>query len=172
VDVVATIHDIHALISEKLKLADVYQATSYYNRRTKPFEFAENNLVWLSTANLLPCSQPCAKFRQRFIDPYAISLKISSHAYRLRLPESMHCHCFFHIFKLKQYHSPHCMPHNVPGRIDVPHDEFIMDAILEFSIAYSPDRSHRGPRLELLTHWVGYDTTHDSWEPYANLKHV
>jgi hypothetical protein len=44
-DVIAKIHDIHALITEQLKLADDYQAT-YHNRRTKQFElFAENDLV-------------------------------------------------------------------------------------------------------------------------------
>jgi hypothetical protein len=51
-DVIAKIHDIHALIIEQLQLADVYQ-TTYHKRRTKQFEFAENDLIWLSTANLL-----------------------------------------------------------------------------------------------------------------------
>jgi hypothetical protein len=67
-DVIAKMHDINALISEQFKLADVYQAT-YYNRRTKPFELAESDVVWLSTTNLLLCNQPCTKFRQRFIGP-------------------------------------------------------------------------------------------------------
>jgi hypothetical protein len=61
-DVIAKIHDIHTLISEQLKLADVYQAT-YCNHRSKPFGFAENDFVWLSTANLLLRNQPCTKFR-------------------------------------------------------------------------------------------------------------
>jgi hypothetical protein len=47
-----------------------------------------------------------------------------------------------------------------------------VDVILAFRIAHPPHRSHRGPRLEIVTHWDGYDTTHDSWEPYASLKHV
>jgi hypothetical protein len=71
---IAKIHDIHALISKQLKIADVYQAT-YYNRRTKPLEFAENDFVWLFTADLSLRNQPCTKLRQRFIGPYAVSAK-------------------------------------------------------------------------------------------------
>jgi hypothetical protein len=67
----------------------------------------------------------------------------------------------FHISNLKPCHSPHCPPGTVPARIDAPPYEFIVDAILDFRIAHSPDRSQRGPRLEFLTHWDGYDTTHD-----------
>jgi hypothetical protein len=60
-DVIAKIHDIHAIISEQLKLTDVFQAT-YHNCQTKPFDFVENDLVWLFTAHLLLRNQPCAKF--------------------------------------------------------------------------------------------------------------
>jgi hypothetical protein len=77
-DVIAKIHDIHALTSDHLKFANDYKAT-YYNRRTKPLKFVENDFVWLSTASLFPRNQPYTKFRQRFIGPYAISAKISSH---------------------------------------------------------------------------------------------
>jgi hypothetical protein len=59
-----------------------------------------------------------------------------------------------------------------PRRMDVLHDEFIVDTILDFRISHSVDRSHNGPCLEFLKHWDGYDTTHDSWKPYVNLKHV
>jgi hypothetical protein len=73
-DVTAKIYDVHALISEQLKVADVYEAT-YYNRRSKPFEFAENDFVRLSTTDLLLRNQPCTEIRQRFIGPYATSAK-------------------------------------------------------------------------------------------------
>jgi hypothetical protein len=89
----------------QLKLTDVYD-TTYLNRRTGHFEFSENDFVWLSTANLLLRNQECTKFRQRFNSPHAIFAKISSQAYRLRLPLSMQCHNVFHISKLKPYHSP------------------------------------------------------------------
>jgi hypothetical protein len=172
-DVIAKIHDIRALISEQLKLADVYHAT-YYNRRAKPFEIAESDFVWLSTGNVMLHNQPCTKFCQRFNCPYAISANISSHAYRLRLLQSMQCHNIFHISNLRTCHSPNCPLDIFPGRIDAPHDEFITDANLDFRIAHWPDPSQRGPRLEILTHWDGYNphSTHSSWEPFANLKHV
>jgi hypothetical protein len=121
--VIAKSHDIRALISEQLKLADVSQ-TTYHNRRTKPLELAENDFVWLSTTNLSLRNQPCAKFRERFIGPHAISARVSAQAYRLHLP-----------------------------RIYGPHYEFIVDSILDFRIVHSPDdRSHRGPRLDFLKH--------------------
>jgi hypothetical protein len=166
-DVIAKINDIHAFISEQqLKLADVYRATNYY-RRTKPFEFAEIDVALLSTANLLLRSQPCTKFRQRFIGPYAISAKNASHAYRPRLPKSTQCHNVFHISNLKPCHSPQCSLD-----IDAPHNELIVDAMSDFRITHSPDRSQRDPRLEFLVRKGGYDITHDSWEAFANLEHV
>jgi hypothetical protein len=59
---------------------------------------------------------------QRFIGTYVIFAKNMPQAYRLRLPQSMQCHIVIHISKLKQYHSPDCLPTVVPGNIDTPHD--------------------------------------------------
>jgi hypothetical protein len=85
----------------------------------------------------------------------------------------MQCYSvLFRIYNFKPRHSPHCPPYNIPGRIDAPHYEFIVNVFMDVRIAYSPDCSQRGPRLEFLTHWDGYDPTHDSWEPFANVEHV
>jgi hypothetical protein len=95
---------IHALIAEHLKLADIFETTFHNYRPSGPtqFEFAENDLVWVATANILQRNQPCSKLCELLIGPYAISARISSHAYRLRLPPSMQCYNVFYISKLKQ----------------------------------------------------------------------
>jgi hypothetical protein len=54
-DVVAKIHDTHALISEQLKLADVCH-TTYHNRLTKqPFNLQETTVFGSSILNVVYC---------------------------------------------------------------------------------------------------------------------
>jgi hypothetical protein len=112
------------------------------------------------------------KLWQRFIGTYTISAKISSQAYRLRLPLSMQCYNVFQISKLRPCLSPDCPPDTVPARMDAPQDKVIVDAILDFRIVSSSTRHRRGPSLKFLTHLEGCDATHDSWEPNAGLNHV
>jgi hypothetical protein len=111
------------------------------------------------TANLLLRNQPCAISCQRFIGPYAISAKIFSQAYRLRLSLSMQCHKIFHSLTLKPCHSPDCLREFiVPSRIDAPHDEFICGRYFGL-----PHRSTAGPRTPRtpprISHALGVYTT-------------
>eukprot|EP00873_Tetraselmis_striata_P022651 jgi/Tetstr1/442915/TSEL_030978.t1 len=138
------------LITEQLKLADEYQKV-YADRKTSPVEFAEGDKVWLSTEHLLILNQPARKFRQRYIGPYPVTAKISSQAYRLRLPPTFDCHNVFHISRLRQCVNPDAQPDTIPSSVDPPVDEFVVERVLDFSIERREDMFKRGLCLVFLS---------------------
>eukprot|EP00873_Tetraselmis_striata_P004799 jgi/Tetstr1/425063/TSEL_015527.t1 len=159
------------LITEQLKLADEYPQV-YADRKTSPVEFAEGDKVWLSTEHLLIRNQPARKFRQRYIGPYPVTAKISSQAYRLRLPPTFDCHNVFHISRLRQCVNSDAQPDTIPSSVEPPVDEFVVERVLDFSIERREDLFKRGLCLVFLVHWLNYDSSHDSWEPYSALRRV
>eukprot|EP00873_Tetraselmis_striata_P019903 jgi/Tetstr1/440167/TSEL_003052.t1 len=159
------------LITEQLKLADEYQKV-YADRKTSPIEFAEGDEVWLSTEHLLIRNQPARKFRQRYIGPYPVTAKISSQAYRLRLPPTFDCHNVLHISRLRQCANPDAQPDTIPSSVEPLVDEFVVECVLDFSIERREDLFKRGLNLVFLVRWLNYDSSHDSWEPYSALRRV
>eukprot|EP00873_Tetraselmis_striata_P045757 jgi/Tetstr1/466021/TSEL_010612.t1 len=149
------------LITEQLKLADEYQKV-YADRKTSHVEFAEGDKVWLSTEHLLIRNQPARKFRQRYIGPYPVTAKISSQAYRLRLPPTFDCHNVFHISRLRQCVNPDAQPDTIPSSVEPPVDELVVERVLDFSIERREDLYKRGRCLVFLVRWLNYDSSHDS----------
>eukprot|EP00873_Tetraselmis_striata_P042809 jgi/Tetstr1/463073/TSEL_008008.t1 len=121
------------MISEQLKLANEYQKV-YANRKTSHVEVAEVDKVWLSTEQLLIRNQPTRKFRRRYIGMYPITAKISSQAYRLRLPPTFDGHNVFHISRLRRCVNLDAHPDAVPSSAEPPVDEFVVERVLDFSI--------------------------------------
>ena len=170
---VQRIHDIHELISEQLKIADEYMKHDTKNRANSSADFKENQMVWLSTENLVLRNQPSKKFKQRFIGPYKIINKISSAAYELLLPESMACHNVFHISKLRPCNSSDAVPDLIPTATEPTREEYVVDSIVDHAIAQQSDGFYsRGPALVFKVRWAGYGPSADTWETYANLRRV
>ena len=101
INIAQRIRDIHDLIVEELKIADVYMKHDTANRSDPKIVFKEGERVWLSTEHLRLHNQPSKKFQQKYIGPYLITSKISDAAYELELPSTMQCHNVFHISKLR-----------------------------------------------------------------------
>eukprot|EP00873_Tetraselmis_striata_P025303 jgi/Tetstr1/445567/TSEL_033340.t1 len=117
--------------------------------------------------------KPARKFRQRYIGPYPVTAKISSQAYRLRLPPPFDCHNVFHISRLRQCANPDAQPDTIPSSVEPPVDEIVVERVLDFSIERREDMFKRGLCLVLfLVCWLNYDSSHDSWEPYSALRRV
>eukprot|EP00873_Tetraselmis_striata_P040654 jgi/Tetstr1/460918/TSEL_006071.t1 len=117
----------------------------------------EGDKVWLSTEHLLIRNQPARKFRQRYIGPYPVTAKISSQAYRLRLPSTFDCHNVFHISRLRHCVIPYAQPDTIPSSVEPPVDEFIVERVLGFSIERREDLFKRGLCLVFLVRWLNYD---------------
>eukprot|EP00873_Tetraselmis_striata_P013896 jgi/Tetstr1/434160/TSEL_002484.t1 len=152
------------LITEQLKLADEYQKV-YADRKTSPVEFAEGDKVWLSTEHLLIRNQPARKFRQRYIGPYPVTAKISSQAYRMRLPPTFDCHNVFHISRLRQCVNPDAQPDTIPSSVEPPVDEFVVERVLDFSIERREDLYKRGLCLVFLDDPAAREEREKSGEP-------
>eukprot|EP00873_Tetraselmis_striata_P039474 jgi/Tetstr1/459738/TSEL_005091.t1 len=144
------------------------QRAERVDRKTSPVEFAEGDKVWLSTEHLLVRNQPARTFRQRYIGPYPVTAKISSQAYRLRLPPTFGCHNVFHISRLRQCVNPDTQPDTIPSSVGPPVDEFVVERVLDFSIERREDMFKRGLWLVFLVRWLNYDSSHDIWEPYSS----
>ena len=69
----------------------------------KSLEFQDGDLVLLSTKHIRFRQCP-TKLQRRFVGPFEIIQKVSSAAYRLRLPENWSMHPVFHISLLKSWH--------------------------------------------------------------------
>eukprot|EP00873_Tetraselmis_striata_P038091 jgi/Tetstr1/458355/TSEL_044794.t1 len=116
--------------------------------------------------------KPARKLRQRYIGPYPVTAKISSQAYRLRLPPTFDCHNVFHISRLRQCVNPDAQPDTIPSSVEPYVDEFVVERVLDFSIERCEDMFKRGLCLVYLVRWLNYDSSHDSWEPYGVLRRV
>ena len=84
----------------------------------------------------------------------------------------MDCHPVFHVSRLRICHQPETTPDDIPGRVEPPADEFIVEDILNFKISDKPPGYQRGPALIFKVRWFGYDASHDSWAPYKALRRV
>lgn len=150
---------------------------TYYDTTHRQEEFKVGDRVYLSTkrhadygAVLYPSHGPASVFEPRYLGPFKIIRKISSHAYELELPKSFKIHPVIHI----RYLLKHSEATKYASRILVPEPEVIMD---DGSIEYEVEsilkhrvrKYGRGSRLEYLVHWKGYASHEDTWEPIANL---
>eukprot|EP00873_Tetraselmis_striata_P040350 jgi/Tetstr1/460614/TSEL_000539.t1 len=116
--------------------------------------------------------KPARKFRQRYIGPYPVTAKISSQAYRLRLPPTFDCRNVFHVSRLRRCVNPNAQPDTIPSSVEPPVDEFVVERVLDFSIERREDMFKRGLCLVFLVRWLNYDSSHDSWEQYSALRRV
>ena len=162
------IKDVHDLISEELKNADVYMKHDATHRSDTNINFEEGDRVWLSTKHLRLHNQPSKKFQQIYIGPYpTIISKISEAAFELDLPATMQCHNVFHINKLRPCTIEDVQPDYIPVAIEKERQVFIVEHIVEHEIASTRDGFYeRGPRLVFKVRWTGYDTSADTWQTY------
>ncbi|QRW25753.1 Retrotransposable element Tf2 protein [Rhizoctonia solani] len=120
--------------------------------------------VWLDAKNVQLCSNS-NKLDPKQIGPFKIIEKISSHAYHLKLPESLKIHNVFYVGLLSKLHKspsqplPDCPP---PKTIEG-EEEYKVEQIIDSK------RQHR--KWFYLIKWKGYGPEDNSWEPEELLEH-
>ncbi|GJR11146.1 putative reverse transcriptase domain-containing protein [Tanacetum coccineum] len=115
------------LIKEKFKAVRDRQK-SYAGNRRKPLEFevGDHVLLKVSPCKGVICFGKKGKLAPRYVEPFEILKRISSIAYRLRLPEELSSvHDTFHVSNLKKK----CL---ADANLHVPLDEIEADKTLRF----------------------------------------
>jgi hypothetical protein len=147
----------------------------YADKKRAPHQFQTGDKVWLSTKNI-KFQKGKKKLHPKFIGPFTIEAMIGSdpttaNAAKLTLPSSYKIHPVFHVSLLKPYKegsSTETRLNPLPDIVDgIPY--YTVEKVLAHRWKKTKGRKGRGT-LEFLIKWLGYDTTHNSWEPKKNLE--
>ncbi|QRW19748.1 Transposon Tf2-7 polyprotein [Rhizoctonia solani] len=105
------------------------------------------------------------KLDPKHLGPFEITEKISSHAYWLKLPETLKIHNVFCVGLLSKLHKSPSKP--LPDR---PPPETI-EGEEEYKVEQIIDSKRQQGKWFYLIKWKGYGTEDNSWEPEELLEH-
>jgi len=171
--VATDIKELHLYLRDQISCAlKQYEVHSAARRLPIP-PFKVGDTVWLDARNIRT-TRPSKKLDHRFLGPFPIVEKVSSHAFRLGLSLALsRIHPVFHVSLLQSTSSS-----EIPNRaIDPPppielgdSDEWEVHRILDSRV----DRRRKGSGLLYLVEWRGFDNTPDatSWEPPEHLANA
>jgi transposase InsO family protein len=144
------------------KVWDEVRASMELHRQIPPEEtkeFCVGDRVYLATANI-KTRRPTKKLDDKRIGPFTITEKVSSHAYRLKLPKSLRIHDVFHANLLTaekrdtEFHWRQITPPPVVSENG--EEEYEIERILSWR------RTRAG--LWYLVRWKGYGLEEDTFE--------
>jgi hypothetical protein len=141
---------------------------AYADKRRQPHEFKAGMKVMLSARNI-KFKKGVKKLHNVYLGPFKISEMIGQNAARLKLPPAYaRLHPVFHVSLLKEW-KPGIHPEQAPPEPEIKDGEpwYEVEAILA-------ERSRRTSKRKVikqyLIKWLGYDSSHNSWEPESNLN--
>ena len=153
---------------------------SDYDSKRRYDEFRVGDTVYMSSQRLRDGtmiqwgskSQDMAdKFQPKYLGPFKILSKISSHAYKLDLPSSFKIHPVIHIrYLAREKTSEKFLKRNEgirPPPIivnEVP--QFLVDKIVKKRIR----KFGKGFQTQYLVQWQGYPPEENTWEPISSFQ--
>ncbi|QRW24722.1 Retrotransposable element Tf2 protein [Rhizoctonia solani] len=102
---------------------------------------------------------------EKRLGPFEVTKKISSHAYRLKLPESLKIHDVFYVGLLSKSHESPNQPF-----LERPPPETIRGEE-EYKVEQIIDSKRQQGKWFYLIKWKGYGPEDNSWEPEDLLEH-
>ena len=122
-------------------------------------------MVWLDWRNI-KTKRPMKKLDHKRHGPFEVTKKVSTHAYRLKLPSSLKgIHDIFHVSLLEKVAEEFFLQRRpdllLPIEVDGEH-EYEVSAIL--------DSRRRKGKVQYLVRWEGYGPEDDTWEPVEMLE--
>ncbi|KAF8750946.1 hypothetical protein RHS01_09004 [Rhizoctonia solani] len=127
-------------------------------------EYSIGKRVWLDGRNV-ELRTNSNKLDPKQLGPFKVIEKISSHAYRLELPESLKIHNVFYVGLLSRSHKSPSQP--FPER---PPPETI-EGEEEYEVEQIIDSKQQKGKWFYLIKWKGYGPEDNSWEPEELLDH-
>ncbi len=164
---VTNLDDLHNFLQYAIENAAERSAVHYNRKRQPTPTYRVGQKVWLSAVNIETKRKKSTintetknrdKLEHRFLGPYKVIEKISSHAYRLELPKTIKgIHNVFNVQLLEPYY-----PNTLPGRHQPPPPPVEVDGEEEWEIEQILDswldRRYKEPRRYLVK-WLGYEDT-------------
>ncbi|MBW0575182.1 hypothetical protein O181_114897 [Austropuccinia psidii MF-1] len=126
-------------------------------------------MVWLSSKNIKP-TRPTKKLSERWLGPFPILKKFSTHSYHLKLPSQWKSiNPVFHISLLQPVKTS-----IIPNRNQEPSPPIIIEEEVEWEVSQILDSKLNRGKLWYLVEWKGFsqDSERSTWEPTENLKNV
>ncbi|QRW26650.1 Retrotransposable element Tf2 protein [Rhizoctonia solani] len=127
-------------------------------------EYSIGKKVWLDGKNI-ELRTNSNKLDPKRLGPFKVTEKISSHAYRLELPETLKIHNVFYVGLLSKAHESPSQP--FPSR---PPPETI-EGEEEYKVEQIIDSKRQRGKWFYLIKWKGYGPEDNSWEPEELLEH-
>ncbi|KAF8748302.1 hypothetical protein RHS01_10955, partial [Rhizoctonia solani] len=127
-------------------------------------EYSIGKKVWLDGKNV-ELRTNSNKLDPRRLGPFEILEKISSHAYCLKLPETLKIHDVFYVGLLSKVHEnpSQPFPERPPPETIEGEEEYEVEQIID-------SKRQRGKWFYLIK-WKGYGPEDNSWEPEELLEH-
>ncbi|QRW21787.1 Retrotransposable element Tf2 protein [Rhizoctonia solani] len=127
-------------------------------------EYSIGKKVWLDGKNV-ELRTNSNKLDPKRLGPFEILEKISSHAYRLKLPKTLKIHNVFYVGLLSKVHKSPSQPF-----LEQPPPETI-EGEEEYKVEQIIDSKRQQGKWFYLIKWKGYGPEDNSWEPKELLEH-
>ncbi|MBW0578625.1 hypothetical protein O181_118340, partial [Austropuccinia psidii MF-1] len=135
--------------------------------RASPPILNPGDMVWLSSKNI-KSTRPTKKLSERWLGPFPILKKVSTHAYHLKLPSQWKSiHPVFHISPLEPVKTS-----TIPNPHQEPPPPVTIEEGEEWEVSQVLDSKLKRRNLWYLVEWKGFsqDPERSTWEPAKNLK--
>jgi hypothetical protein len=160
-------HDLRDTLEQVKKLYKAAQdrQKAYADTKRQDHTFQDGAQVLFSTKNL-KVKEGVRKLQPRYIGPFTIVKMVGKNAAKLDFPSTYKIHPVVHVSLLKPYRSDGSFrplppaPESIGG-----HQYYKVERIL----SHRTRTSGRKTIHEYLIKWLGYDDTHNSWEPEKNI---
>ncbi|MBW0507700.1 hypothetical protein O181_047415 [Austropuccinia psidii MF-1] len=143
-----------------------FKRYAYKSKESLPV-FNPGDMVWLSSKNI-KSTRPTKKLSERWLGPFPILKKVSSHTYHLKLPYKWKSiNPVFPISLLEPVRTS-----TIPNWHQGPPPPIIIQAEEEWEVSQILDSKFKKRKLWYLLEWKGFiqDTERSTWEPAKNLK--
>ncbi|QRW26428.1 Transposon Tf2-7 polyprotein [Rhizoctonia solani] len=120
--------------------------------------------VWLDGKNV-ELRTNSNKLDPKRLGPFKVLEKVSSHAYRLKLPETLKIHNVFYVGLLSKSHKSPSQP--FPGQSPPK----TIEGEEEYKVEQIIDSKWQQGKWFYLIKWKGYGLEDNSWEPEELLEH-
>ncbi|MBW0553285.1 hypothetical protein O181_093000 [Austropuccinia psidii MF-1] len=135
--------------------------------RASPPVFQPRNMVWLSSKNI-KSTRPTKKLSERWLGPFPVLMKVSTHAYHLKLPSQWKpIPPVFYISLLEPFKTS-----TIPNCHQAPWPPILIEEEEEWEVSHLLYSKLKRRKFCYLLEWKGFsqDPERSTWEPAKNLK--